>query len=82
MCVCVCKGVSALACSQQDDLIVQGQFRKVWDPLGPFHQGKELLVCCLADVSDWIIGLWRDTSTSDLHAHGDAGDLGCVLHLY
>lgn len=27
------------------------------DPFGPLHQGEELLVCCLADVGDWVIGL-------------------------
>lgn len=42
---------------KQDDLVVQGQFREVWDPLGPFHKGEELLVCCLTDVGDGVIGL-------------------------
>lgn len=63
------KRVSALACSQQDDLIVQRQFREMRDPLGPFHQGEELFVCRLADISDWIIGLWRDTGTSEHQIH-------------
>lgn len=39
----------------------------MWDPLGPFHQGEELLVCRLADISDWIVGLWRSTGTKEHH---------------
>lgn len=33
------------------------------DPFGPLHQGEELLVCCLADISDRVVGLeWnKDT---------------------
>lgn len=27
------------------------------DPLGPLHQREELLVCCLADVGDGVVGL-------------------------
>lgn len=47
----------APTCTEQDDLVVQGQLREVRDPLGPFHQGEELLVGCLADVCDGVVGL-------------------------
>lgn len=46
-----------LTCPQQDDLVVQGQLGEVRDPLGPLHQGEELLVGRLADVGDGVIGL-------------------------
>lgn len=29
------------------------------DPLGPLHECEQLLVSRLADVSHWVIGLWR-----------------------
>lgn len=29
------------------------------DPFGPLHQGEELLVCCLADIGDRVVGLER-----------------------
>lgn len=47
----------APTCTEQDDLVVQGKLREVRDPLGPFHQGEELLVGCLADVCDRVVGL-------------------------
>lgn len=47
----------APTCAQQDDLVVQGELGEVGDPLGPFHQGEELLVGCLADVGDRVVGL-------------------------
>lgn len=65
------RGQFPLTCSEQDDLIVQGQLGEVGDPLGPFHQGEELFVCCLAYVRHRVIGLsrkgdgkaWRRQST-------------------
>lgn len=48
---------SLLTCTEEDDLVVQRQLGEVRDPLGPLHQGEELLVCCLADVGDWVVGL-------------------------
>lgn len=30
------------------------------DPFGPLNQGEELLVCCLADIGDWVVGLERN----------------------
>lgn len=48
---------SFLTCTEEDDLVVQRQLGEVWDPLGPLHQGEELLVCCLADVGDRVVGL-------------------------
>lgn len=53
------QGRSPLTCSEQDDLVIQGQLGEVGDPLGPFHQGEELLVCCLAYVRHRVIGLPR-----------------------
>ena len=35
----------------------------MWDPFGPLHQGEELLVCCLADISDRVVGLERNKDT-------------------
>lgn len=32
----------------------------MWDSFGPLHQGEELLVCCLADIGDRVIGLERN----------------------
>lgn len=29
------------------------------NPFGPLHQGEELLVCCLADIGDRVVGLER-----------------------
>lgn len=51
---------AALTCSQQDDLVVQGQLGEVRDPLGPLHQGEELLVGRLANVRHRVIGLRRE----------------------
>lgn len=48
---------SYCTCTQEDDLIIQGQLREVRDPLSPLHQGKQLLICSLADVGDGIMGL-------------------------
>lgn len=31
----------------------------MWDSFGPLHQGEELLVGCLADISDGVVGLER-----------------------
>lgn len=47
----------SLTCSEQDDLVIQGQLGEVGDPLGPLHQGEELFVCCLADVCHRVVGL-------------------------
>lgn len=47
----------SLTCSEQDDLVIQGQLGEVGDPLGPLHQGEELFVCCLADVRHRVVGL-------------------------
>lgn len=47
-------------CPQKDDLVVQRQLGEVRDPLGPLHQGEELLVGRLADVGHWIVGLQGD----------------------
>lgn len=48
---------SLLTCTEEDDLVVQRQLGEVGDPLGPLHQGEELLVCCLTDVGDRVVGL-------------------------
>lgn len=54
----------APTCTEQDDLVVQRELREVRDPLGPFHQGEELLVGCLADVCDGVVGL-KEADLSD-----------------
>ena len=46
-----------VTCAQQDDLVVQGQLGEVGDPLGPLHQGEQLLVGRLADVGHGVVGL-------------------------
>lgn len=51
---------SLLTGSEQDDLVVQWELREMGDPLGPLHQCEQLLVCCLADVGDRVIGLPRE----------------------
>lgn len=62
-----------LTCPEQDDLVVQGQLREVWDPFGPLHQSEELLVCCLTDVGNRVIWLeWRkDTNQASPLRHPD-----------
>lgn len=55
----------SLTCSEQDDLVIQGQLGEVGDPLGPLHQGEELFVCCLADVCHRVVGLPKKKEKKD-----------------
>lgn len=56
-------------------MVVQGQLGEVRDPLGPLHQGEELLVRGLADVGHRVIGLMH----GDGDATGSAGRRGDPL---
>lgn len=52
-------------CSKKDDLIIQRQIREMRYSLGPLHQSKQLLICCMADISDWVICLRNITKCKE-----------------
>lgn len=66
----------SFTCPEQNDLVLQGEVREVGHALGPLDQREELLVGCVADVGDGVIGLRKDKVV-----RAGPGALRCLLLL-